>query len=1050
MKKMKVYLLLIFCIAQSPAFSQVNFAFNEWKDPAVFRVGTLPQQSFAIPFSNEQQALADGWLKSDKVMLLNGTWKFNFVNRFEDRAIGFEKENFNTGTWADIKVPADWQMEGFDVPIFNNIVYPWAKNAKPPYIPEHFTPVGSYRRSFVLPANWQNQRVVLHFSGVNSAYYVWVNGQAVGYAEDSKMEAAFDVSKLIHAGKNSIAVQVLRFADGTYLEDQDFWRLSGIEREVYLVATPRVFVQDIHLTAQFENGYSVGILTSAVSIENQNTAALNAVLETKLLDKNKKIISTATAKITVPASAKTEVQASINVSKPLLWSAEKPNLYTAIITLKDANGKVQQLFNQQVGFRQIEVKDGKVLVNGEPVYFKGVNRHEHHPEKGHAVTDEADMLLDIQRMKEYNINAVRSCHYPNHALWYKLCDKYGLYVVDEANVESHGMGIYDYKPYGFAMNNILARDENWFAPTWQRVYDMYQRDKNHPSIIFWSLGNEAGRGDNFKKCYDALKKLDTTRPVQYEQAFMDNYTDVVAPMYPVLADMKAFAESGDSRPYIMCEYAHSMGNSTGNLNEYWDFIESHPQFRGGFIWDWKNQTFSKKTADGKPYWAWANDLEPAFLSADKGCSDGLVFADGTAEPALEEVKKIYQYIKFKNFDKTKGTCVISNGYSFRSLDDIIFSYKILKNGVAVKEGILPVPAGIQPQKDATVLIPGFINSITSGECFVNVYAALKNDEPLLKKGHAVASEQFVVNEEKPAMAAMPAAGNAFARIDTSDNNFVWISAKDFAFVFNNKTGFLHAWMYKGKHLVKEPMVPDFWRSPIDNDLGNGMQRRCAVWKNIDARMSLKNFEVKQEGGAVHVKTVAALADSKSEITVDYTIFENGAMKVAFDFKTELNLSNNNQPEIPRIGMRLTAFNEFENFSWYGRGPLENYWDRKQSNFIGLYNGKVKDQFVPYEMPQENGEKTDVRWLSLTNAKGKGIKVTALNDWISINAQNYRQADLEGRKHPYEVPMSNLVELHIDHRQMGLGGDNSWGQFPHEQYLLRAPQYSYQFLMQPAE
>jgi beta-galactosidase len=1050
MKKIKSFLLLIVCISQTPVFSQVNFTFNEWKDPAVFRVGTLPQQSLAVPYANEQQALADGWLKSGNVLLLNGTWKFNFVNRFADRAIGFEKDNFNTAAWADIKVPADWQMEGFDVPIFNNIVYPWAKNPKPPYIPENFTPVGSYRRSFNLPANWQNQRVVLHFGGVNSAYYVWVNGQAVGYAEDSKMEAAFDVSKFIHAGKNSIAVQVLRFADGTYLEDQDFWRLSGIEREVYLVATPRVFVQDIHLSTQFQNGYSVGILKSVISLENQNLTAVNGRLEIKLLDKNRKLLGTATAKMGVQPSGKNEVQATITVKDPLLWSAEKPNLYTAIITLKDAGGKVLQLFNQQVGFRQIEVKDGKVLVNGQPVLFKGVNRHEHHPETGHVVTDEADMRLDIQRMKEHNINAVRTCHYPNHALWYKLCDQYGLYVVDEANIESHGMGVYDYKPYGFAMNNILARDENWFAPIWQRVYDMYQRDKNHPSIIFWSLGNEAGRGDNFKRSYQALKQLDSSRPVQYEQAFMDSYTDVVAPMYPVLSDMKTYAASGDTRPYIMCEYAHSMGNSTGNLNEYWDFIESHPQFRGGFIWDWKNQTFSKKTPDGKSYWAWANDVEPAFLSADKGCSDGLVFADGTPEPALEEVKKIYQYIKFKNLDQAKGSCSIYNDYSFRTLDDFVFSYKILKNGIAVKEGMLTVPAGIKPQQEATVLIPGFPSNTEGAEYFVNVYAKLKNDEPLLKKGYSLAAEQLVVKEEKPAVAAMPASGKTFASIDTSDNGFVWISSKDFAFVFNNKTGFLNAWIYKSKHLVKEPMVPDFWRAPIDNDLGNGMPQRCAVWKNMEAKMKLKNFEVKLESGVVIVKTVSELTDSKSEITVDYTIFETGIIKVAFDFKTALTLTNNNQPEIPRIGMRLTTFNEFENFSWYGRGPHENYWDRKQSSFIGVYNGKVKDQFVPYEMPQENGEKTDVRWLSLTNAKGNGVKVTAISDLLSVNAQHYRQADLEGRKHPYEVPLSNLVELHIDHKQMGLGGDNSWGQFPHEQYLLKGSQYSYQFLMQPTE
>lgn len=1046
---MKKYVLLIFCVSQIPAFSQVNFTFNEWKDPAVFRVGTLPQTAFTIPFSNETQAMADGWLRSDNVLLLNGTWKFNFANRFEDRAIGFEKENFNASKWDNIKVPADWQLQGFDVPIFTNIVYPWAKKATPPYIPANFTPVGSYQRNFNLPANWQNQRVELHFGGVNSAYYVWVNGQAVGYAEDSKMEAAFDVSKFIHAGKNSIAVQVLRFADGTYLEDQDFWRLSGIERDVYLVATPHFYVNDIHLSTNFQDGFSTGILKSVIGLNNDSQLAANGQVEIKLLDQNKKTVATATAKIAVSISGKNAVEAALSIKNPLLWSAEKPNLYTAIITLKDNKGKVMQIFNQQAGFRKIEVKDGQVMVNGQKVIFKGVNRHEHDPEKGHAITDEADMLLDIQRMKEYNINAVRTSHYPNHVLWYKLCNKYGLYVVDEANIETHGMGVYDYKPYGYAMSNILARDAAWYPAIWQRIYDMYQRDKNNPSIIFWSMGNEAGRGDNFKNSYDALKKLDGSRLVQYEQAFMDNYTDVVAPMYPVLSEMDAFAKSGDKRPYIMCEYAHSMGNSTGNLNEYWDFIESHPQFGGGFIWDWKNQTFNKKTGSGQPYQAWAYDLEPAFISPDNGCSDGLVASDGTPEPAMEEVKKIYQYIRFKYADQAKGTVSILNKYSFRSLDDFAFSYTLLKNGAIAQTGILAVPKGVKPQQEKTVSIPGFPTDTGADEYLVNIYASLKNAEPLLKKGHQVAAEQLMINEAKPAVTAIATSGKSFAAIDTANNDFTWITAKDLAVVFNNKTGFINAWMYKNKHLIKEPMAPDFWRSPVDNDLGNGMPSRCAVWKGIDKKLKLKSFDVKQEGGLVKVKTVSALADSKSEITIDYTIFENGSIDVAFDFTSETN-AGGSKAEIPRIGMRLTTFNEYENFAWYGRGPFENYWDRKQASFIGLYNGKVKDQFFPYEMPQENGTKTDVRWLSLTNAKGNGIKVTAESDWLTINAQNYRQADMEGKKHPYEVPQSNLVELHIDYQQMGLGGDNSWGMLPHEQYLLRGQHYAYRFLMQPTK
>jgi beta-galactosidase len=1048
---MKRKSVLLLCLISTTVFGQVNFTFKEWQDPSITRLGTLAQQSFSIPYPNEKQALQDAWMKSDNILSLNGTWKFNFANRFVDRAIGFEKEDFNTSNWSNIKVPADWQMEGFDAPIFTNISYPWANNAKPPFIPSNFNPVGSYRRSFNLPANWQNQRVVLHFGGVNSAYYVWVNGNAVGYAEDSKMDAAYDITKFIHAGKNSIAVQVLRFADGTYLEDQDFWRLSGIEREVYLVATPKLFVQDFQCKTLFTNGFSTGTLQTAVSISNQLAALSNAQLDIKLLDEQNQVVATSTTKFGVKSTETTQVESKIVLQHPLLWNAESPHLYKAILVLKDAQGKLIQVFNQQVGFRQVDIKDGKVLVNGQPVLFKGVNRHEHHPEMGHAVVDEADMLLDIQRMKEYNINAVRASHYPNHPLWYKLCNKYGMYIVDEANVESHGMGVYDYQPYGFAMNNILARDAAWFPAIWQRIENMYQRDKNNPAIIFWSLGNEAGRGDNFKKSYDALKLLDHSRPIQYEQAFMDNYTDIVAPMYPVLSEMSAYAASGDKRPYIMCEYAHSMGNSTGNFNEYWDFIESNPQFCGGFIWDWKNQTFSKKTAGGQPYWAWANDLEPLFISKDKGCSDGLVFADGTPEPALEEVKKIYQYIKFKNFNQQKGSFTIENAYAFKTLDDIALSYQLIKNGIMVREGTIAVPLGVKPQQKMNLDIPGYPSTFESGEYFVNLNASLKKAAPLLKKGHSVASEQFVVKEVMPTLLPMTASASSFATIDSSDNGFTWISAKDFSFVFNNKTGFLNAWIYQGKHLIKEPMVPDFWRSPIDNDLGNNMPKRTSVWKNIDAKMLLKNFTAQIENGLVVVRSLSELADSKSEINLEYRISENGSMQVFFDFKTASNVGNNaTKGEIPRIGMRLTTFDEFENFSWYGRGPFENYWDRKQGAYVGLYTSKVKDQFVQYEMPQENGAKSDVRWLSLINNNGVGMKVSAQTDLLSVNAQNYRQADLEGKRHPYEVPLSNLVELHIDFKQMGLGGDNSWGRFPHDQYLLKDPAYHYAFLMQPQQ
>ncbi|MBP6410512.1 MAG: DUF4981 domain-containing protein [Pseudarcicella sp.] len=1042
MKKKLIGISCCLMLLQS-AFAQLP----EWRDPAVFRVNTLPQHAFFIPYNNELQAKADSWMTSPNVLNLNGLWKFNYADKPSKRPADFYKKDYDVKSWKQIKVPSDWQMEGYDVPIFANSKYPWMVGARPKKVslelPDAWNPVGSYKRTFNIPATWKDKRLVLHFGGVNSAYYVWVNGKKVGYAEDTKMDAEFDITAFAQVGNNDIAVEVYRWCDGSYLEDQDFWRLSGIERDVFVIATPKVYVEDIINKYSYSGNYNNCTLNTTVQLKNDSKTSSDLNVQVKLFDETGKVV----AQKSIKASSEKTETLDLPVPNAQLWSAEKPYLYTQITTISKPTGEILQAINQQVGFRFVELKGTQVLINGLAVLFKGVNRHEHHPDNGHVI-DEASMIEDIKTMKAYNINAVRNCHYPNAALWYKLCNKYGLYMVDEADVESHGMGLYNFKGYGYAMNNVLARDNAWYACTWDRIHNMYQRDKNNPSIIFWSLGNEAGRGENFQKAYKALKSIDTSRPVQYEQAWLDDYSDIVAPMYHRVADMEKFLAMKDKRPMILCEYAHSMGNSTGNMKEYWDLIENNSyQLQGGFIWDWKNQTFNKKTPDGKPYFAWQPDYDPKFLHPDDGCSDGLVFGDGTPEPSMEEVKKVYQHIKFSPVNMAEGKFSIKNNYYFTNLSDFDFTYKILKNGEVINEGKLLLPASVKPQETIQITVPSTAYK-TDGEVFVNVYAALKTEKPLLKKGHVVAYEQLSVSENvilsKQDIPLPPRSENEF-QIDTLDGQNVFVTGEDFTVIFDNKTGMLSSYRKDEKYIIRDPLVPNFWRAPVNNDMGaeKYIAKRTSAWKDVAKDMKLLNFKVeKNSANAITVKSEVELAYSKSRVSLVYNIERTGNVKVDFTYKA----TKDSLPEIPRIGMSTVIREEYDNLQWYGRGPHESYWDRNTSALVGLYKGKVKDQFVQYEVPQENGNKTDVRWFSLTNSNGNGLSFKALDKLLDINAQNYLQSDLENKFHPFEVPLKNLVEVHIDYSQMGVGGDNSWGLLPMEKYLLKGKEYKYSFLI----
>jgi len=1031
---MRHSLVLLLFLTVQYSFSQ-SFTFTEWENERILDINKERTHATFLAFPNAGLALKNNFEASPWYKSLNGMWKFHFVNNPDERPTRFYEKDFNVSQWNEIPVPGNWEVNGFGLPIYTNIVYPFPKN--PPYINHSFAPVGTYRTGFTIPADWKEKEVIIHFGSVTGAMYLYINGKAVGFTKASKLPAEFNITKYLKEGNNILAAQVFRWHDGSYLEDQDFWRLTGIERDVYLVAKNKVSIQDFEIGADLDATYTNGVFNATVQVKNPGKEDLTAEIDV-VDQEGKKLLSLKKAL----GKNDSTLSAGGTIKNIKTWSAESPNLYSTLVTLKDKNGKVIEVASHKTGFRKIEIKNAQLLVNGRKVMVHGVNRHEHDEVLGHVPTRDL-MLKDIQLMKQFNINAVRSSHYPNDPVWLQLCDEYGLYLVDEANIEIHGMGATLQGPFDKSVHPAYL--PSWEASIMDRITRMVERDKNHASVIIWSLGNECGNGKVFFDGYDWIKQRDKTRPVQFEQAGQERNTDIVCPMYPSIAYMKSYAADGSkTRPYIMCEFAHAMGNSSGNFQEYFDIIKSGPHMQGGFIWDWVDQGIKTKNENGKAYWAYGGDFGAGHLYNDENfCANGLVAADRSVHPGIFEVKKVYQDIIFRDKDWRRGLIVVENNFSFTSLEGYQFKWVVLNNGKEVGTGLFEV--SLQPQTSKEVKLP-LPSMEGDSEYMLNVFAFTKTDAPLVPANHEVAREQFA---DKNPFLALHVIKEGNLEVQTMDKILSFKSG-NISGKFNTANGQWQAYMVNGESVLKGFPEPYFWRAPTDNDFGNQMPQRLGIWRSAHANRKLVSVQTNDKReDELSIEVQYQLTDVGASYKVNYTILKDGSMKV----EALMDLSGLQVHEMPRFGMRMQVERTFEHISYYGRGPWENYADRNTAAFVGEYQHHLEDMFVAnYIRPQENGYRTDVRWMKMLSDKGKGFIITGMQP-ICFSALPYTAEDLDPgvtkkNQHPSALNKRNFTSLHIDLKQRGLGGDDSWGALPHAPYLLTEKKYAFAFIIHP--
>jgi beta-galactosidase len=1029
-----VCLSCLFFICYNTSLAQKN----DWENPQVFSIHKLAPHADFFSFERRSLALKKDIEGSAYYQNLDGNWDFYWVPDERKRLTDFYKEAYDASNWGTMPVPGNWEVNGYGIPIYVNQAYAF-QSKNPPHIPKGKNEIGTYRHSFDLEAAWLERDVILHFGAVNSAFYLWVNGQKVGYSEGSKTPAEFDISAYIRVGKNNIALEVYRYSDGSYLQCQDFWRVSGIERSVYVYAAPKERILDFEVQSTLIEAYKKGHLNARIALKG--TSKLN--LRVELLEKNKSIFERNQA---VDLSKDSIVNFETTLPTIKQWTAETPNLYTVVLTLMNEDQIQIETVTCQTGFRTSEIKNGQLLINGKYVYLKGVNLHEHDPKTAHVVT-ETLLRKDLELMKASNINAIRTCHYPQPERFYELCDEMGFYVVDEANIESHGIG------YGPAS---LAKRPKWKMAHYDRLWRMVERDKNHPSIIIWSLGNEAGNGVNFLYCYDWLKARDTMRPVQYEQAHLKwRNSDIYAPMYPLFKNVEKYALSKPNKPLIMCEYAHAMGNSTGNFQDWWNLIEKYDALQGGFIWDWVDQALEKKSESGEMYWAYGGDFGPENSpSLGNFCLNGIVFPDRSPQPALYEVKKVYQYAGIKAVDAKKGLIKVHNKYTFANLSNFDLHWQVKENGIAIKTGKkqhLKLLAG-----DSILIDLDYKDfDFREGEAyFLNLQLIGNKNTAVSKIGHIMAVEQLEIFE-----------GSFKVSIDTTDNlkdlevlenqDELVFEGTNFVLNFDLNKGTIASWEIGGKDLIKEGFMPNFWRGMTDNDYGNFLLLRAGNWKRAS------NREKATKAKLIFVTTKKAQIEvihqlgTNGTLTIIYEVYSSGQIIV----RNELKRGVIRLSELPKFGLKMQLPKEFDQLKWLGRGPFENYQDRKSAAFIDCYESTVAEQYVPYIRPQENANKTDVQWLSLTNKEGLGLKVSALEQPFSMSALHYLTEDFqsevralggqnEKNRHTIDVKERDLVALEIDCVQQGLGGDDSWWQKPYEVYRLKERVYTYSFVLEP--
>ncbi len=1015
---------------------------NEWENPKIIGINKEKPHASFIPYQDEQAALSFKPGNSNRYLSLNGEWKFKFLTNPMDAPEGFHDPGYADNNWESIPVPSNWQVEGYGRPIYTNIPHPFKPD--PPFVPHENNETGCYRKVFNIPIDWEDKKIFIHFGGVQSAFYLWLNGEMVGYSQGSMTPAEFDLTPYIRPGDNVLAAKVIRWSDGSYLEDQDFWRLSGIYRDVYLYAAPGMHIRDYKVTTDLDENYQDAELSIEANIINYSTDALEGDLTASLYTKDNKKVFEQKVEITrLPAGKEKVFTIGNTLENPIKWSAETPNLYTLSLQLKDESEKEVEAIASRIGIREVEIKNAQLLVNGKAIYVKGVNRHEIVPDKGRVVPEEV-MIEDIKLMKQNNINSVRTSHYPNMPRWYELCDELGIYVMDEANIESHDL---------WAEQKIYLADmKTWRDAFVARGVAMAHRDKNYPSIISWSLGNETGMGSNFEAMADAIREI-RDLPIHYESqtpayAKKANAFDIGSTMYPRPKDylpsgqysLEDLAKRDSARPVIVCEYAHSMGNSTGNFYMFWEEFEKYPNLQGGFIWDFIDQGLYKTAPNGEKYFAYGGDFGDT-INDGNFCMNGIVFPDRQPQPALEEVKHVQQFVKFEALDLLHGKISLYNQYNFQNLDFLNLEWKLLENGKILQKGYLGA-LDIAPGETKEITIPvDMPNLKENAEYWLNLSCVLNEEEKWAGEGHQLAYKQYKMPYKVPEAKALTLDDMPGIEVIEEDE-LTTIHFSGSKVVFDHESGIITSWKYNNQELIERGIALNVWRAPTDNDLGGGDRSYAARWREagLDSLEQVVNGVKTQyvHDGVHEIKVDGELksgAGSINYISI-YRFTGIGDVLVSHQVKVP-----DTFPPLPRVGSNILVKDSLYNMNWYGRGPQESYWDRKLSALVGQYGGMVKEQYVPYIYPQENGNKTDVRWVTLTDRSGIGFMVSGL-PVINTSVHHYSLENLTKAEHTYELEKAGYITWNLDYKQMGLGGDDSWSPRVHPRFQLNEKEYKF--------
>lgn len=1105
--KNSLLLVLLSCLCLTSALANDTAGQPEkpyWQDIQVISVNKEAPRSSFMTYGDRATALTARYENSPYYQLLNGTWKFYFVDSYRQLPAGITDPSTDTSNWADITVPGNWEVQGFGTAIYTNHGYEFKpRNPQPPLLPEA-TPVGVYRRDFTIPDGWDGRDIYLHIAGAKSGVYVYVNGREVGYNEDSKNPAEFLINPYLQSGKNVLTLKIFRWSTGSYLECQDFWRMSGIERDVFLWSQPRIAVQDYRIVSTLDDTYRNGLFRLAIDLKNHSGQAKSVSIGYELLDAAGRTAAASEQTLTLKPDGPTTATFQKELENVSTWSAEHPNLYKLLLTVKE-DGRVTEVIPQNVGFRRIEIKpidqiagNGQpytvLLFNGQPIKLKGVNIHEHNPETGHYVTEEL-MRKDFELMKLNNINTVRLCHYPQDRRFYELCDEYGLYVYDEANIESHGMY------YNLRKGGTLGNNPEWLKPHMERTANMYERNKNHPSVTFWSLGNEAGNGYNFYQTYLYLKeKEEMNRPVNYERAQWEWNSDMYVPQYPSAKWLEEVGKTGSDRPVVPSEYSHAMGNSNGNLWDQWKAIYKYPNLQGGYIWDWVDQGLLVKDKNGTPYYAYGGDFGKDMPSDGNFLCNGIVGPDRTPHPAMAEVKYAHQNVGFEATDLAKGKIKVTNRFYFTGLKDYAIRYAIRANGKTLRDGRLTLDLAPQASQEISVPVAG-LKLQTGTDYLIDFEVTTTRAEGCIPAGHVIAHDQFVLPQVPTDKDAYQAGGPALS-IDNEGNELKVTSSK-VNFTFNKQSGILTSYRVNGTEYFNGGfgIQPNFWRAPNDNDYGSGNPKRLEIWEVSSRNFQVSSATAEMSGRNALVNIVYKLP-AGNEFFITYKIYPDGVMNVSTRFtpahldgvkidiseatatatfspgRDAQSVSARDKMVVPRIGVRFRLPATMNQLAYLGRGPQENYWDRKAGSLIGLYNSTADDEYFPYVRPQENGHHCDTRWLSL-NGRGKSLLIVA-DSLMEFNAlrnsvedfdagkainrpyqwNNFTPQEIANRPEigPYDKPRQthinditprDFVEVCLDLKQQGLAGYDSWYSRPEPEYTLPADrEYTWGFTLIP--